>query len=94
MKRDQKYVKHLLDLVQAEASLDGITKERLVQRFVDTDGGHGVTQQEARYTLSLAIDAGFLKAVKATNMLELVVQLTWAGHDYIDEANAKIKGQS
>lgn len=94
MQRNQKYIKHLLSLVQAEASLDGITNEVLVQRFVDTDGGHKVNHQEARYALLLAVDAGFLKQVKLTHMVEPGVQLTWAGHDYIDAANEKLKAQA
>ena len=90
MRRQETHIKHVLDLVQAEADVIGITTERLVQRFLDTDGGHQVTQQEVRYAIALATEAGYLAPVELTPMVEAGVQLTWAGHDYLDAANARI----
>lgn len=94
MRRQNKHIKHVLDLVQAEADLLGITTEMLVQRFLDTDGGHQATQQEVRYAITLAAEAGLLKPVRLTAMTEAGVQLTWAGHDYLDAVNGKSTGRN
>lgn len=91
MKRNKKHIKHLLDLVQSEASVDGVSTAYVVQKFLDTSGGQPVDQQDVHYAVFQAIDAGLLKPVKLPSMMEPGVQLTWIGHDYLDAETNKFR---
>jgi hypothetical protein len=91
MKRNKKHIKHLLDLVQAEANSEGVSTAFLVQKFLDTSGGHPVEKEDVRYAIFQAIDGGLLKSVKLSDFMEQGVQLTWIGHDYLDTENNKFR---
>ncbi|MCU1752165.1 DUF2513 domain-containing protein [Pseudomonas sp. 6D_7.1_Bac1] len=86
MRRNLDHVKHLLDLVQAYANEDGIYLVELLDKWSSSSGNPDkpLDEPECIYLANLCAGAGFL-SIAGSNL----IQLTWAGHDYLDSITIK-----
>ena len=86
MRRNLNHVKHLLDLVQAHADEEGISMIDLLPKWEASSGNPEVSllEPELIYLVNRCADVGYL-AVNGGHS----VQLTWAGHDYLDSVTVK-----
>jgi hypothetical protein len=81
MRRDLSLVKHLLDMVQAHADHSGIYLIDLVPKWEGASGNpdKALTEDQLVYLLNRCAEAGYL-SIGSGNL----IQMTWAGHDYLD----------
>jgi hypothetical protein len=86
MRRNLEHVKHLLDLIQAHADEAGIYLIHLLPKWEATSGKQDILLREPEciYLIDRCADAGFL-TISGGNL----IQLTWAGHDYLDSLTLK-----
>jgi hypothetical protein len=86
MRRNLEHVKHLLDLIQAHATEYGINMLDLQPKWEATSGKQDILLRESEliYLLNRCEEAGFI-SISGGN----TIQLTWAGHDYLDSVTAK-----
>ena len=82
MKRDKELALRMLQVVQENADTDGMDLAHLRGAL---PGRHGVWTAEMIYHLGLLVEAGYLSKKAATDIDPTTVQLTWAGHDLIEQ---------
>ncbi|MBV4507647.1 DUF2513 domain-containing protein [Pseudomonas mosselii] len=100
MKRDMKLVKEILGLIEHTGTLDGLTHSELMEEVLATHGvlDSGGEAEEAlvedvTYQLGILESGGLLLRTEIDPIGdrpdETYYQLTWAGHDYLDESRSK-----
>lgn len=82
MKRDIHLALRVLQVVQANADLVGMDRMQLESLVA---GRSSELANEITYNIDLLIAAGFLREKSAPNPGFSSIQLTWTGHDLIDE---------
>ncbi|MET3715394.1 hypothetical protein [Pseudomonas sp. PvP001] len=86
MKRDESSIARLLNIVEQQADFDGIDLPHLKSEHV---GRHGEWTSNDQYNFDLLVNGGFLSKTPAKAMDPAKVQLTWAGHDLLDQLNGE-----
>ena len=81
MRRNLEHVKILLDLIQTHANTSGLYMMDLLPIWEATSGNKDflLREDECIYLVNLCADAGLLTITGGEQ-----IQLTWAGHDYLD----------
>ncbi|MPQ84505.1 DUF2513 domain-containing protein [Pseudomonas sp. MAFF 730085] len=82
MKRDKELALRMLQVVQENADTDGMDLTHLRAAL---PGRHEAWTIEMVYHLGLLVDAGYLSKKAKTGIDPASVQLTWAGHDLIEQ---------
>lgn len=96
MKRNMKLVKEILGFIEHAGTLDGSTHSELMEEILATHGvlDSGGEAEEAlvddiTYQLAILESGGLLLRTEiepvGDRLDETCYQLTWAGHDYLDE---------
>jgi Hypothetical protein (DUF2513) len=81
MQRDMDLIRDVLLEIEADPELDG----HHWKSFAPTDEVcQRHSTQEVGYHLRLLVEAGFVKGVVGTDDLPVVSQLTWRGHEFLD----------
>ncbi|UIN53599.1 DUF2513 domain-containing protein [Pseudomonas kribbensis] len=86
MKRRLAHIQVLLGIVEDQADNFGLKNKVLLSECLKSPTGQFAEAEQIDYALYLCLEQGYLKSVKLTSNLDPGVQLTWAGHDYL-EAN-------
>lgn len=82
MKRDLLLALDLLQVVEKNGGLDGIAFSHLLSALV---GRHGTPEVEDLYHLEILVSGGYLTKTQANQTDPTMFQLTWKGHDYLDD---------
>ena len=82
MKRDLLLALDLLQIVEKHGTLDGIAFSHLLSALV---GRHGTPEVNDLYHLGILVSGGYLTKTRANQNDPEMYQLTWKGHDYLDE---------
>ncbi|WP_207936401.1 DUF2513 domain-containing protein [Pseudomonas sp. 51_B] len=83
MKRDLEHVAGLLGMVEETADKKGIIKTSLIKNYCDQAGLTWKDADQMDYTIELCIQEGLLSLVRIGHNMDVGVQLTWKGHNFL-----------
>ena len=82
MKRNLFVARELLELVEQQGDLDGLTMSDLLSLHA---GRHGASTAADRYQLTLLVGDGYLARTGGGGEVPVRFQLTWSGHDLLEK---------
>jgi hypothetical protein len=85
MKRNLYVARQLLEVVEENADSAGLAYVHMLSLHV---GPHGVPTSEDLYQIEILVKGGFLSRTPLTASEPIMVQLTWSGHDLLDQLRA------
>ncbi len=87
VKRGMDIIRGVLLAIEDDPLLDG--RNELDSASAEYFGIPDCSEQELAYHVALLIDAGFVKGTKLPNAMPVVRQLTWEGHELLDNIRDK-----
>lgn len=85
MERNLFIARELLELVEQQGDLDGLTMSEILSLHA---GRHGAPTAATHYQLSLLAGGGYLSRTGGGGESSVRFQLTWAGHNLLDDLRA------
>ncbi len=87
MLRNKDLALSLLLIVEGRSDIGGFGLPQLREVYLESNGSFG---NEEIYHLDLLVADGYLLKKVASELLAASVQLTWKGHDLIDELRSEL----